>query len=205
MGQASRGVFIAIEGIDAVGKRTQSSLLGGWLKSKGLATATLSFPDYSTDIGREIGRFFKGEKDYPPQAIHMLLAANRWEKKGEIETLLSRNDAVVVNRYTGSNLAYGTSNGLGLEWLKNLESGLPKPDLVCVLDAPHAAVSSRRGPNKDKYERNLALQEKTRNAYLNLAGQLGWKVINAAQGIDSTNRALVQAVTETLSTRGRTI
>ncbi len=201
----AKGLMIVIEGIDAVGKRTQSSLLGTWMKSKGLTTANMSFPDYETDIGREIRRFFAGGKNYPPEAIHMLLAANRWEKKGEIESLLSRTDALTVNRYSGSNLAYGISSGLKLEWLMNLEEGLPKADLVCVLDAPPSALSSRRGFSKDRFERNAGLQERARGAYQELAGKFGWKVINAAQGIEGTNSALVRAVTEAFAMKGRTV
>ena len=200
-----RGVLIVIEGIDAVGKRTQSSLLSAWLGLRGLTTATLSFPDYGTDIGREIRRFFAGVKDYPPEAIHMLLAANRWEKKEEIESLLSRVDVLLVNRYAGSNLAYGISNGLKLEWLASLDSGLPHADLVCVLDAPPAAIATRRGPNKDRYERNSGLQDRARRAYLELAAKFRWKVIDASRGIEGTNRALIAAVFEVLSAKGRTV
>ena len=200
-----RGVLIVIEGIDAVGKRTQSSMLGGWLRSKGMNTVTLSFPDYGTDIGRAIRRFFTGEKDYPPEAIHMLLAANRWEKKEEIESLLSRIDVLIVNRYSGSNLAYGLSNGLKLEWLVSLDSGLPEADLVCVLDAPPSAIAARRGFNKDRYERNAGLQNRARKAYLDLADKFGWRVIDASQGIEGTNRALIGVTSEVLSAKGRTV
>jgi dTMP kinase len=39
-----------------------------------------------------------------------------------------------MNRYYQSNLIYGLVNGLPPEWLEHLDAGLPKADLVIVLD-----------------------------------------------------------------------
>ena len=201
----SKGVLIGIEGIDAVGKRTQASILSSWLRSRGHTTRTVSFPDYGTTLGREIKKFLVGTRNYPPEVRHMLFAANRWEKKDELESVLSRTGIVIVNRYSESNFAYGVANGLKLEWLVNLETGLPKPDTVIVLDAPPAVLHSRRGLNKDEYEQNTSLQEKTREAYLKLAGYFGWKVVDATGGIDATNQALICVVSDSLRATGRTV
>ncbi len=205
MDSGSRGLLISIEGIDAVGKRTQTSILSSWLSSRGHNTRTISFPDYGTTLGREIKRFLLGTRNYPPEVRHMLFAANRWEKKDELKSILARTDIVIVNRYSESNLAYGLANGLRLEWLVNLEAGLPKPDTVIVLDAPPVALHSRRGSNKDEYERNIGLQERTREAYLKLAGDFGWKVVDATRGIDATSRALAHIVSDSLKATGRTV
>jgi dTMP kinase len=195
-----REVFIAIEGIDAVGKKTQTSVLGLWLESRGLKFRTLSFPAYETTIGKEIKKFLAGKVRYPPQVRAMLYAANRWEKKAELEDAISKNDATIVNRYLGSNLAYGISSGLQLEWLQSLEAGLPVPDLVLVLDAPPVKLVPRRG-DKDSYERNIDLQEKARRAYLNLAGRFKWTVVDASGGIDATSRIVADAVSKVLEAR----
>ena len=193
-----RGVFIAIEGIDAVGKRTQTSILKSWLRSKGLSARTLSFPVYGTTIGREIKKFLDGGVQYPPEVRAMLYAANRWEVRAELEATLSSTDATIVNRYSGSNFAYGVSSGLKLDWLLNLEEGLPKPDLVLVLDAPPNELLPRRGDNKDSYERNANLQQKARGAYLELAGRFGWTVVDANKGIDDTSGEVKSAVSKVL-------
>ena len=189
-----KGVFIAIEGIDAVGKKTQTSILQTWLRSKGLTTQTFSFPAYETVIGKEIRKFLAGTANYPQQVRAMLYAANRWEKKAELEDILTKTDATIVNRYTGSNLAYGMSNGLALEWLLHLEEGLPKPDLVLVLDASPTRLVSRRGDRKDSYERNIDLQERARGAYLDLASRFGWAVVDADGGVEDTGRTITSLV-----------
>lgn len=203
MDEGRRGILVGIEGIDAVGKRTQTSLLLEWLRSKSISTSTISFPDYGTAIGREIRRFFDGEKNYSPEVRSLLFAANRWERKANLEAMLTRSDAVVVNRYSASNLAYGSSIGLKVDWLLGLETGLPKADLVVVMDAPSSALYRRRGTNKDRYERDGGLQERARKAYLALSGRFGWKVIDASQGIQKTSGALTAAVAEALAAKGQ--
>ncbi len=196
-----RGLFIAIEGIDAVGKRTQTSILKAWLGSKDLTTRTISFPAYETTIGKEIRKFLAGTVIYPPEVRAMLYAANRWEKKGELEAILSDTDATIVDRYSGSNLAYGVSSGLQLEWLLHLEEGLPEPDLVILLNAQPAKLIPRRGDRKDSYERNLCLQEKARGAYLELAEKFGWTVVDAGGRIEETSRSVSLAVSKALETK----
>jgi dTMP kinase len=200
-----RGVFIAIEGIDAVGKKTQTFILKSWLNSRGLSARTFSFPAYDTVIGREIRKFLAGTVSYPPQARAMLYAANRWEKVAELQRILSNHDAMIVNRYVGSNLAYGISSGLELEWLVSLEAGLPQPDITLVLDAQPAKLAPRRGERKDSYERNLDLQEKARSTYIMLAKKFGWTVVNAEDGVEETGRLVKAAVAKTLDVAHETV
>lgn len=199
-----RGLFIAIEGIDAVGKKTQTSILNSWLRSRGLSTRTLSFPVYETTIGKEIKGFLAGTVNYPPEVRAMLYAANRWEMKAELGSILGGTDVTLVNRYTGSNLAYGVSSGLGLDWLLNLEAGLPEPDVVVVLDAPPVNLAPRRG-GKDSYERNASLQTKARGAYTELAAKFGWTVVNADRGIEETSDEIKSVVTRALEERRKTV
>lgn len=189
-----RGALVGIEGIDAAGKRTQTSLLAEWLRAKGLTVATISFPDYSTSIGKEIRDFLHGRKAYPAEVRHMLFAANRWEDKAKVEALLASFDVSIVNRYTESNLAYGIANDLNLDWLSSLEAGLPKTDAVLVLDAPPSALYNRRASAKDNYERNARIQERAREAYKELALRFGWKLIDASGSIQDTHRSVTAAL-----------
>lgn len=197
--------MVDMEGVDAVGKKTQSSLLVSWLRSKEVSTGTISFPDYGTLIGREIKGFLLRSREYSAEVGHMLYAVNRWERKGDLERLLAGSEVVVVNRYSASNFAYGVARGLSLEWLMNLEEGLPKADLVLVLDAPPSALAYRRGPRKDSYERDMELQERVREEYLRLSKEAGWTVIDASRGIQATSLEVASAVSGALASRGRTI
>ncbi|MDG7015794.1 MAG: dTMP kinase [Nitrososphaerota archaeon] len=196
-----KGLLIDIEGIDAAGKRTQTSLLVGWMRRKGISVSTASFPDYSTTVGKEIRRFLYNPKTYSKEAGHMLFAVNRWENRGRLESLLEESDVTVVDRYTESNLAYGVANGLPLGWLSSLETGLPKADLVLILDAPPHALYGRRPSGKDKYERSFSIQTKAREAYKALAPKFGWKVIDASGSIQRVHESVTSEVGELLSAR----
>ena len=200
-----KALLVAVEGIDAVGKRTQSSLLAAWLRSRKVASSLVSFPDYSTVIGGEIKSYLHGDRTYSAEVGHMLYAINRWERKAEIERMLASSEVVVVNRYSPSNFAYGTARGLSLPWLIGLEEGLPKPDLVLVLDAPPSGLVTRRGTRKDNYERNVPFQERVRHAYLRLSKEFGWTTVNADQGIQGTSQLITSAVSEILAARGRPV
>ncbi len=188
------GFLLVIEGIDAVGKKTQSQLLVSRFKQKHLKTKLFSFPDYATPIGKEIRAFLTGTRNYPPELIHILFAANRWEKHAELRNMLGEGSNVIVNRYTESNLVYGKANGLSLEWLANLEKGMPKSDLVIVLDAPPVLLASRRSVNKDVYESNLRLQETVRSIYRELARKFRWAIVNSTENVETVHKRVLKVV-----------
>ncbi len=193
------GYIVTIEGIDAAGKNTQSLLLAKSLGKSGLKTFRMSFPDYDTPIGKEIRSFLSGARAYPPQVQHILFAANRWEKLEAIQSLLRQGAVIIINRYTESNLAYGSANGLSIDWLDNLERGMPKSDLVIVLDAsPHALHSRRPGTRKDSYEKSSALQSKAQGAYRGLATKRGWKLLDANAPVPQIQAAVLKTVDEAL-------
>jgi dTMP kinase len=193
------GYIVAIEGIDAAGKNTQSLLLRRELTRRGIKASGLSFPDYNTPIGRQIRSFLSGADRYPVQLQHLLFAANRWEKCYELTSRLKSGEAIIVNRYTDSNIAYGAANGLDVEWLANLEKGLPKPDLVILLDAPIISLNPRRPEaSKDTYEKSTRLQAKAQKIYRELAHSEDWKLIDASRSIGDVQAAVLAAVRESL-------
>ena len=78
-------MIIALEGTDQAGKKTQTVMLAKALKAQKIKTTVFDFPDYSTVIGKEINSYLHGKRKFPPEIIHYLYAANRWEKLEEIK------------------------------------------------------------------------------------------------------------------------
>ena len=137
-------MIITFEGGDQAGKKTHSAMLQRKLRLAKLKTKLFSFPDYTTPIGKEIDRYLHGKRKYPAQVIHCLLAANRWERASDLQDAKEKNSVIIMNRYRESNLVYGITNGLKLAWLEKLDEGLPKSDLVIVLDVPQKESFARK-------------------------------------------------------------
>ncbi|MGB9002726.1 MAG: dTMP kinase [Nitrosotalea sp.] len=187
-------MIIVVEGFDQAGKKTQSKLLAKFLKTKNIKSKIFSFPDYATPIGKEIRRYLGGKRSFPPQVIHCLLAANRWEKAKEIQDALSENYVVIMNRYYQSNLVYGTVNGLDMKWLENLDNGLPKEDLVVLLDVTVTDSFSRKKERRDKFEENVEFAKKIAGTYRKLAKQFGWHIVNASRHKQAVHQDIRQIV-----------
>ncbi len=192
-------MLIVIEGSDKAGKATQTQLLKEDLEKKGLSVATLAFPVYDTKIGEEIRAFLHGEREYPIQVRHMLLSANRWEKKAEIEKMLGQNKVVILNRYYQSNLIYGLASGLKLEWLRALDEGLPKEDIVIVLDVAPEVSIQRMASKGDIFEMNDDIMNHVSKSYRELAGKNGWVLVNGDRSKEDVHREIMQIVEDKIN------
>jgi len=172
-------MIIALEGSDQAGKKTQTAMLARALKAQKIKTAVFNFPDYSTIIGKEINNYLHGKRKFPPEIIHYLYAANRWEKLEEIKKSVTKNSILIMNRYYYSNLVYGIANGLKEKWLQKLEEGLPKADLVIVLDASQDDSFSRKKSKRDRFEKNKNFSKKISRIYRRLAKKHRWKMVSS--------------------------
>lgn len=192
-------MIVVIEGSDQAGKKTQSELLAMALRKSKIRTKVFSFPDYTTPLGREINRFLHGKRKFPSQVIHCLLAANRWEKLAEIQKAHSENSVIIMNRYYQSNLVYGVANGLNLKWLQGLDAGLPKADLVIVLDVSQKESFLRKKAKRDKFEKDTAFLKKISKTYKILAKKLGWQVIDASQSRSQVHQEIMKVLSKKLA------
>ena len=194
----AKGKLIVIEGLDKSGKTTQSKMLFEFYNKLYPGCVSLfNFPDYATRIGHEIRLFLEGKIQYNNEVKHILLSANRWEKKSELETLRSQGNIVILNRYYQSNLVYGLSNGVDLDWLINLDLGLPKEDIVIVLDID-PSLSHKRGIENnfilDEFEKNKDFLERARKNYLHLAKKFNWTVINSDHDANTILKLIVDHI-----------
>lgn len=203
-------LLVVIEGIDGSGKGTQSARLRDRLLARGLRADLLSFPRYeATFFGQRIGDFLNGRfgqlSEVDPFLASLLYAGDRLESKAELTRLLAENDVLVLDRYVPSNIAHQAGKRTGArrrelaEWIEKIEYdlfGLPRPDLVVLLDIP-AKNSQELIAKKDArtYTTQAAdIQEadtdyltRVRSAYRELAAERGWSIVSVvdAQGIRS--------------------
>jgi len=184
-----KGKLIVIEGIDACGKETQTSLLIEKFKKEGLSAVRFSFPDYSTSTGKKIKQKLHQQKHIYSNPLTdgfaELFALNLKEKREELVNYLQRGFYIISDRYEPSNEAYQSAKlpEKDRRFFKNYIRELyfkkykvPKPNLIIFLNlAPKLCTILMKNRKKiDAYERNLAFLEKVYSIYLNLSHENNW-------------------------------
>lgn len=99
--------------------------------------------------------------------IHLLFSANRWEAAAAIQDAIAYGTTVVIDRYYYSGLVYSAAKNnptLSLQWAKQPEIGLPRPDLCLFLDITPAKAAERGGFGGERYEKQ-EMQTRVRNLF----------------------------------------
>jgi dTMP kinase len=192
------GQLIAFEGLDQSGKQTQAEQLRDRLKAEGHKSRLVSFPDYGTSIGEEIARALQGEREYGPDVMQLLYVANRYERKPDLHRWLDGGLVLVCDRYVASSIAYGEAQELDPAWLSDIQKFLPPPGLTILLDiAPETAVQ-RKAVDRDRYERDLALQSRVRDSYVRQSAAPGWVRIDGERDREAIAADVLNAVAQRL-------
>ena len=188
------GRLIAFEGLDQSGKQTQAEWLAAALEQAGYAVRIVSFPDYATTIGAEIGQALQGQRTYGADVLQLLYIANRYEYAARIRAWLAEGAMVVADRYAASSLAYGDAFGLDVAWLTDTQRLLPPADLTLVLDiAPETSLERKRAA-RDRFERDLPLLARVRDSYRRQAQGPDWHLIDGARAPEAVRHEVAAAV-----------
>ncbi len=199
------GILIAIDGVDASGKQTQSQLVFDKLIKQGKKARLVSFPDYSSDSSALVRMYLNGEfgsdpSDVNAYAASTFFAADRfasyrrdWKKDYENGVVM------IADRYVQSNMIHQASKLPAsekekfIDWLYELEYGiyaLPKPDVTIFLDMPpekaRELMAERenkftRSADKDIHERNSEYLLKSYENAVFIAQKLGWTRISCVK------------------------
>ena len=115
-------------------------------------------------------------------------------KLEEIKKSAAKNSILIMNRYYHSNLVYGIANGLKEKWLQSIEDGLPKADLVIVLDVSQNESFSRKKSKRDKFEKDKEFSKKISQIYRRLAKKHRWKLIDASGTKQETHQEILKII-----------
>jgi len=206
MAAKMKAKLIAFEGITGSGKKTHIRALTERLREQGIGVVTITFPNYETEIARLIKN-----PELDAYTRSLLFAADRSLQQSRIKALLERGTVVMCDRYSYSNFAYQSARGAPLDWLKEIEKNIIKPDAVILIDIP-TAVSMKRVQQSSiedftkkeilsRLEREKDFMEKIRATYLKLAKEnkeSKWYVIDGSQGLKENQRQIWSIVTKEL-------
>jgi dTMP kinase len=223
----TRGLLIAIEGIDGSGKHTQARLLEHSLQGLGQQVYSTGFPQYESWFGTMVGKFLNGDfgtlESVDPHFTALLYAGDRFEAKSQLESALNEGKIVLVDRYIGSNLAHQVAREKPekraefLRWIEHLEYsiyGLPRESLILYLRVPPSqaqrlvAKKSERNYTAKKHdiqEKSLGHLEEAAGMYDMLSRSRPWATVqcfdaqsNELRMPEDIARECLQAVTPVL-------
>jgi dTMP kinase len=217
----TRGLLIAIEGIDGSGKHTQAKLLEHSLSAKGYRIFATGFPQYDSWFGSMVGKFLNGDygplESVDPHFSALLYAGDRFEAKSRLESMLNDGRIVLVDRYVASNLAHQVARAAAekrsefLRWIEHLEYsiyGLPREDLILYLRVPPSQAQRLVGKKSERQytrapldiqEKSLQHLEDAAEMYDMLSRSRPWATIQCYDAQNNALRLPEDIATEVLS------
>ncbi len=182
--------LIAVEGVDAAGKKTQCALLSKYLRSLNYGSVeSFAFPNYTGPCGELLEKLLKNKltefvQTEQAKLIQALMLADRLYAVDKFKQL-STAAFIVCDRYYMSGIVYGWADGLSEQWLTSMHNTMPRADLQVLIDVDPVEASKRRDKPRDEYEKDLNKQIKIRQKYLETwrdnKGTPGWAVVNGSQ------------------------
>ena len=167
--------------------------------SRGRECRLLSFPDYTTPIGSEIGKALHGERDYGADVMQLLYVANRHEQRAEMIRLARTGRGPCLRPLHCLEHRVWRSAGARSRLACRHQKFLPRPDLTILLDiAPETAVR-RKASGRDRYERDLQLLSRVRDSYRRQAAGPGWLRLDGERSREAVSADVITAVSTRLS------
>ena len=197
------GKLIVFEGTDGSGKSTQFELLAKRLEAEQIGFQRLRFPQYEEPSSALIRMYLGGAFGDDPEAVNAYAASTFYavDRYASYQCVwkdyYQGGGLVVSDRYTTSNAVHQGSKvpeGERAELfhlLYDLEydrMGLPRPDLVVLLDMPvelsEQLMRKREqstGTHADIHERDEDYLKKCRDVALHAAKYYGWRTVSCAK------------------------
>lgn len=176
-------MFIALYGINNIGKSIQIQRLKTYFESLGKTVKCLKYPIYDLKpTGPKINALLRNPKITKIQGeeFQLLYIQNRLDFEPMLLRYVNDFDIVLAEDYIGTGIAWGMTQGLRFETIEELNRKHPqkKPDVQILLDGER--FLSGKEKNHRNEEDNAAVK-KTREHFLWLAKKYGWPVVNANQ------------------------
>lgn len=168
------GEFIVFEGLDGSGQSTQVKLLKSFLEEKGRSVLATKEPTIDSSAGKKIKEALNEKIKIEPLALQELYVQDRKEHlENKVIPALKNGQTVISDRYFFSTFAYGSSEGLTMEKLIEMNSDFLMPDKVFFLDVSPEVCLKRieeRGEGIQLFEKKEKLI-KIKEKYLKLVNR----------------------------------
>ncbi len=209
------GLLIVVEGTDGAGKSTHVNMLAQYIKDKCYG-CTVSEWKTSRLISGVINEA-KERNMLNTTTFSLLYAADYTDRlENEIIPALKAGFVVLMDRYIYTAYVRDSVRGHDINWVKNLYSFAPKPDLVFYLDVPVETLIKRLiakngaldyfesgrdiGLSTDIYKSFEIYQKRCLDEYKKLIKEYGFVKIDGTQDISEIHNQLKLKIDELLET-----
>lgn len=197
-----RGLFIALEGVESVGKSTQASLLAERIRSELNREVVLTREPGGTVLAEKLRSLVlerNGELIDDRTEALVMAAARAHHVSQLILPSLREEKYVVCDRFAGSFLAYqGFGRDLDLEILEiitHFASAAIEPDLTFFLDLDLREAAKRKAGEFDRIETEPdEFFIKVANGFSVLAENKSWTTVDASLSPDVIHEQLFSQV-----------
>jgi dTMP kinase len=202
-------MFITLEGPEGSGKTTQMKKLAVTLRARGMAVFTTREPG-GTGIGDQIRRVLldlANDGMVPRTEILLFLASRAQHTDEVIRPRLAAGEIVICDRYRDSTVAYqGYGRGVDIDRLHELNdfaTGGLLPDLTVLLDVSAETGLARRASDGSWNRLDadaVDFHRRVQAGYHAMAEAEPerWRVVDANQGAEAVQEALLDVVAEKL-------
>jgi thymidylate kinase len=176
-------MFLALYGINNIGKSTQVERLKQRLEENGKTVKVLKYPIYDLEpTGPQINMFLR-DPEAPKisgENFQMLYIQNRLDYEPQLLKDLGNYDVVIAEDYIGTGMAWGMTQGVTYQWLQGRTMQYPqrKADLEILLDGVRFLIGKE---DSHRNEGDDNAMEQTRKNFLFLANRYHWPIVNANQ------------------------
>ena len=209
------GLLIVVEGTDGAGKSTHVNMLAQYIEDKCYG-CTVSEWKTSRLISGVINEA-KERNMLNTTTFSLLYAADYTDRlENEIIPALKAGFVVLMDRYIYTAYVRDSVRGHDINWVKNLYSFAPKPDLVFYLDVPVETLIKRLiakngaldyfesgrdiGLSTDIYKSFEIYQKRCLDEYKKLIKEYGFVKIDGTQDISEIHNQMKLKVDELLKT-----
>ena len=193
MKELTKGLFIAIEGVDGAGSSTQTKMLVSSLVKMGYPAFATKEPNPEGSVEPLIRSLLKASSENPALDA-LLFAADRTDHvERVIKPLLSSKKIVITDRYNESSIAYQTAQGLSERWVISINRFAIKPDATIILDIDPLISLARKPPDRERYEKNEFLSKVRRN-FIRRGLRRGYPIVDAARPVEDVRKDIMNMV-----------
>lgn len=159
----NKGKFVVFEGLDGSGQTSQTGPLKDFLEEKGYDVLVTKEPTLKSEAGKKLRKALDKEIEITSKELQQLFTQDRKEHlENTIIPTLKQGTTVICDRYFFSSFAYGTAEGLDLEWLININDSFLMPDITFLLKvSPEICVQriADRGRKITLFEKKEKLEK----------------------------------------------